>query len=280
MDLDLKSFFDQVDHDILMRRVAQQVRDKTLLKLIGSYLCAPTQGHEGTRTPRSKGVPQGGPLSPLLANIYLDPLDKELEKRGVAFVRSADDIAIYAGSERAARRILESLIGWLRRELKLEVNPEKSGVGPTDQSALLGFRLYGDGRLGVAPRTVQRFKERVREMWEARQSKRSEQLRDQWRRYSRGWWNYFAIIDWRREVEDLSGWVRRHIRKCFWLRWHNPAGRRNALHKLGVRGRALGMASSSLGAWRMAAHVVVQQALKTRVLRRYGLDVPWALAAA
>ena len=119
---------------------------------------------------------------------------------------------------------------------------------------LPGFRLYSDGRIGVSPKTVERLKIKVREMWDARQSLTSNQLRDQWQRYIRGWWNYFALTDWRREVEDLTGWIRRHMRKCFWLRWKTPRGRLNALKRLGVRGRALGNAYCAKGAWAMARH--------------------------
>jgi RNA-directed DNA polymerase len=197
----------------------------------------------------------------------------------VAFVRYADDIAIYAASERAAGRIFASVVEWLEKELGLAVNREKSGTGPTSGSSLLGFRLYEDGRIGVSPKTVAKLKERVRECWEGRQSLTSNELRAQWRSYSTGWWNYFALADWRREVEDLSGWIRRHMRKCFWLRWHHPRGRLNALRQLGIKGRALGMAYSGLGAWAIARSRVLQQALKTQTLNRYGLIIPWNFAA-
>jgi group II intron reverse transcriptase/maturase len=280
VDIDLKSFFDQVNHDRLMTMVGRKVRDKALLRLIGEYLRAPMQHSDGSRQARKAGTPQGGPLSPLLANIYLDPLDKELESRGVAFVRYADDIAIFASSQRAAQRILESVIEWLKKELGLEANREKSGAGPSGNSSLLGFRLYEDGRIGVAPKAIDKLKEKVRQCWEARQNKTSEQLRDQWRKYIDGWWNYFRLADWQREVRDLSGWIRRHIRKCFWQRWHSPAGRLKALRKLGITGRALGLASTSYGAWAIARHVTLQQALKTSVLARYGIAIPWELAAA
>lgn len=277
IDIDLKAFFDRIDHDKLMHRVGQKVRDKRLLRLIGDYLRAPLQTVEGHRQPRKQGTPQGGPLSPLLANIYLDPLDKELEKRGLAFVRYADDIAIFVSSQRSAERVKESVIAWIEKHLKVEVNRDKSRSGPSDQSGLLGFRLYADGRIGVAPKTVERLKAKVRELWDARQSVTSNQLRDQWQRHIRGWWNYFKLADWRREVEDLSGWIRRHMRKCFWLRWHHPRGRLNALKRLGVRGRALGNAYCAKGAWAMARHPSLHQALSNTVLQRHGFIIPWTL---
>jgi len=234
IDIDLRSFFDRVNHDRLMQQVAQRVRDKRLLRLIGDYLRAPLQTNDGRREKRTQGTPQGGPLSPLLANIYLDPLDKELERRGLSFVRYADDIAIFASSPRAAERVKASVIAWIEQHLKLEVNRDKSGSGPSDQGGLLGFRLYRDGRIGLAPKTLARLKTNVRELWDGQQSLTSEQLRDQWQRYIQGWWNYFALATWRREVEDLGRWIRRHMRKCFWLRWHNPRGRVQALRRLGI----------------------------------------------
>ena len=277
VDIDLKAFFDQVDHDLLMREVSREVRDKAVLKTIGAYLRAPMKVG-GQKVTRTKGTPQGGPLSPLLANIYLHPLDVELETRGLSFVRYADDIAIFASSERAAQRILESVSQWLRKKLKLEVNVEKSQAGPSDRSGLLGFRIYEDGRVGVGPKAINRLKEKVRELWNARQSRTSQELKIQWRRYIDGWWNYFQAADWRREVENLSGWIRRHIRKCFWLRWHGKAGRHRALKLLGIKGRSLQMASSSLGAWRVAASPTLQHALNDRILTHYGLNVPWLIA--
>lgn len=261
VDIDLKSYFDEVNHDILMRHVGQKVRDKRLLHLIGDYLRAPMQAADRSQTKRTKGTPQGGPLSPLLANIYLDPLDKELEKRGLSFVRYADDIAIFAASERSAARIRDSVIDWIERNLKVPVNREKSGSGPTDQSALLGFRLDAGGHISVSPKSVMKLKAKVRTLWDARQSLTSVQLRDQWQQFIRGWWNYFRIAESGYEVQDLSGWIRRHIRKCFWIRWKTPRGRINTLRRLGVRGRALGIAYTGLGPWAVARHWAMHQAL-------------------
>jgi RNA-directed DNA polymerase len=279
VDIDLKAFFDQVDHDKLMHLVGQRIRDKAVLKLIGKYLRAPMQRAEKNEA-RSKGTPQGGPLSPLLANIYLDPLDKELEKRAVSFVRYADDIAIYASSQRSAERIKESVIRWLSKELKLEVNRAKSGAGPTEQSGLLGFRIDQEGNIEIGDKAIQRLKERVRELWDALQGKTSEELRQQWKQYISGWWNYFQLAENRREIERLSGWIRRHIRKCFWQRWHGSQGRQKALQKLGISGPTLSLAKCTRGAWRMAAHHVMQKALSNRTLQRYGFIIPWQDATA
>lgn len=278
VDIDLKSFFDRVNHDRLMAMIGRKVRDKRLLRLIGEYLRAPMQLKDGRREDRREGTPQGGPLSPLLANIYLHPLDLELEKRGLSFVRYADDIAIFCASERAAQRVAESVIAWIERELKLPVNREKSGHGPSDGTALLGFRLQTDGTIRLSPRSVDRLKDKVRELWDARQSLTSEELREQWRSYIHGWWGYFRLTERLWDVTDLSGWIRRHMRKCFWLRWHHPRGRRNALQRLGITGRLLGMASSCGGAWALASHWVLNRALSNATLRRYGFSLPWETA--
>lgn len=278
VDIDLKSFFDQVNHDRLMNLVSRKVSDKRILKLIGSYLRAPIRHAHGRQEKRLRGTPQGGPLSPLLANIYLDPLDKELEQRGIAFVRYADDIALFVSSERAAQRVLESIKAWLAKHLELEVNEAKSGTGPSGDSQLLGFRIHETGNVSIAPKALQRLKERVRQLWDVRRSLKSDELRTQWQSYITGWWNYFGYANWRRKVKALSGWIRRHMRKSFWLRWHNRAGRYNALRRLGIRGRGLQVAGCRRGAWRMATHVVVNQALKTATLNRYGFTLPWELA--
>jgi RNA-directed DNA polymerase len=274
VDIDLKDFFNQIDHDILMREVGRQVIDPRLRKLIALFLRAPTRDAQGQQRKRRKGVPQGAPMSPLLSNVYLDLLDQELERRAVAFVRYADDIAIFAGSQQAAERIYESVVQWLRKHLKLEVNPAKSGVGPTDDSTLLGYRIRSDGNLHIAPKAEQRYKQRVREHWNARRSISGQEHRQQWQQFIRGWSNYFSLVTSKTALELLSGWTRRHMRKFMWQRWHNRAGRRNALTRLGLRGRILGMASSRIGAWALSAQAVLQRALPNARLAAWGLLTP------
>jgi RNA-directed DNA polymerase len=163
----------------------------------------------------------------------------------------------------------------LSKELKLEVNRTKSGAGPTEQSGLLGFRIDPEGTIEIGAKAITRFKERVRELWSGEQSKTSQQLREQWQRYSQGWWNYYQLAERRWNIEDLSGWIRRHMRKCFWQRWHNSEGRRNALQRLGIKGAELRIAKCTRGAWRMAIHKVVNRALRNRTLQRYGFSMPW-----
>lgn len=279
VDLDISAFFDQVDHDILMYRVGQFERDKRILRLIGRYLRASiVTGRQEEK--RRRGTPQGGPLSPLLANIYLDPLDKELERRGLSFCRYADDVTIYAGSQRSAERILESISAWIEKHLKLTVNRDKSGTGRPWERQFLGFTIAEDGRVAVAERSIERFKQAVRKLWDARQSLTSPELVKQWQSYLRGWCSYFGFAQARHRVTALEGWIRRHMRKCFWQRWHNGAGRLAAMKRLGAKPYHLKVAGSSRGAWRIAHGPALQTVLSNAVLHRYGLWVPSALWAA
>ena len=272
------SFFDHVNHDILMHRVGQLIRDKRVLRLIGKYLRSGIM-LEGVVQVSEEGTPQGGPLSPLLANIYLDALDRQLQERGLAFVRYADDCNLYVGSQAAAQRVLASITQWISKHLRLEVNATKSGVGRPWERKFLGFRIDPAGKIEVAPRSLERFQDRVRELWRSCQSLSSNQLRDRWRAYLNGWWNYFCLAEERRDVHGLEGWIRRHIRKCFWLRWHHRRGRLRALRRLGLSGHHLKVAHSSRGAWRIAASPSLHLALSNAVLRQYGLLVPSDLAA-
>lgn len=278
VEIDLRNFFDRVNHDLLIRELRREIRDKELLKLIGAYLRAPMRDAARRQTVRHQGTPQGGPLSPLLANIYLDLLDKELEKRGIAFVRYADDITLFLNSPKAAEVALEKITEWIERELKLEVNREKSGHGPSDRGNLLGFRLSSEGQIRISPKSIQKLKVKVRELWQSQQNLTSTRLRDQWLKFARGWWNYFRLSQEKRDLQAIGGWTRRHVRKCFWQRWHSPIGRRNALRRLGVKGRGLGNASCSRGAWMMAKHPTVLQALSNTNLKRYGFIIPWEVA--
>jgi group II intron reverse transcriptase/maturase len=278
VDLDITKFFDHVNHDVLMGRIAQVIRDKRVLHLIGSYLRRGAMV-DGLMEASVEGTPQGGPLSPLLANIYLDALDKELERRGHAFCRYADDCNIYVGSQAAAERTLRSVQAWIEKHLRLKVNAAKSGTGRVWERKFLGFRLDREGRIGIAPESIERFKAKVREMWRGHQSRTSNQLRDAWGRYLRGWWGYFRLAEVRRPIFRLEGWIRRHIRKCFWIRWHTAAGREHALRRLGVHPRLLKTVRTGKGAWFMAATTTINAGLKVQTLRRFGFLMPSDLAA-
>jgi len=273
VDIDISQFFDRVHHDILMHRVGQTVRDKRMLRLIGRYLRAGVFSN-GLVMATGEGTPQGGPLSPLLANIYLDALDKELEKRGHRFSRYADDCNIYVGSEAAAKRVLASITEWIETNLKLEVNATKSGTGQVWERKFLGFQLTESLDIGIAPKSVERYKAKVRELWRSCQSQSSEQLRDRWRAWVRGWCAYFKLAEDRRAVTKWEGWTRRHIRCCFWQRWHGRQGRYRALRRLGLSKRQCEVARSSKGAWRIAGTPSLHTALSNKCLSRYGFLMP------
>jgi group II intron reverse transcriptase/maturase len=275
VDIDISAFFDEVNHDILMTRVGRHVRDKRVLQLIGRYLRAVLK-QDGRVQKRSQGTPQGGPLSPLLANLYLDALDKELEQRQLSFVRYADDVAIYVNSERSAERVLASITQWIERHLRLRVNREKSGAGPTGQRKLLGFLIQPDGRVEIAPESERGYRDNVREVWSVRNGRSGPDTVKTWQVYLRGWWHYFAMAQswW----SDLSAWTRRHMRKWFWQRWHNRAGRRNRLRSLGLTPHQLSRVNCHLAAWPAARQPGMHQALSNRRLRAWGLLTPDDLA--
>lgn len=274
VDMDITKFFDRVNHDILMHKIGVVVRDKAVLRLIGKFLRAGVVMPEGLTVSSEEGTPQGGPLSPLLANIYLDALDKELEKRGLRFARYADDCNIYVKSAAAAEHALKSLTGWIARHLRLEVSQSKSGTGRPWERKFLGFIMTVTLLIGIAPVSLARFEGRVRELWDARQSLRSDELRDQWQRYVQGWWGYYGLTEWRRPIFDTESWIRRHIRKCFWLRWHGSAGREAALRRLGVPDPRARVGRSTRGAWRMARHPAVQEGLNNKKLKGHGFLMP------
>jgi group II intron reverse transcriptase/maturase len=279
VDIDIAKFFDHVNHDILLGRIAVVIRDKRVLGLIGKYLRRGAMLN-GVVIETVEGTPQGGPLSPLLANIYLDALDQELDQRGHSYCRYADDCNIYVNSQAAAERTLASIQSWIEKHLRLQVNAAKSGTGRVWERKFLGFRLDRRMRIGIAPENVAKFKAKVRELWDARRNGTSKQLRDEWNQYVRGWWGYFQLAEVRYPLRDLEAWIRRHIRKCFWLRWHNRRGRLRKLRFLGIKGRDLDAAGSKRGAWAAAKGPVMQNALRNAVLRQFGFLFPSDLAAA
>ena len=300
VDIDITKFFDHVNHDILMGRIGKEIRDKRVLGLIGKLLRrgamveglveaseegTPDHGHRAMvslvqdKLRHAVSPVARGPLSPLLANIYLDALDKELDERGHSYCRYADDCNIYVSSQAAAERTLASIQDWIEKRLRLKVNSAKSGTGRVWERKFLGFRLNRKLQIGIAPESIERFKAKVRELWRNCQSLTSTELRDRWRSFIQGWWGYFQLAEDRRSIYRLEGWIRRHIRKLFWLRWHNKKGRERKLRGLGVKGPLLKVASSARGAWRVAAALCLQTALNNAVLRRTGFLMPSDLAA-
>jgi RNA-directed DNA polymerase len=261
VDCDLKSFFDTVNHGLLMNRLARRIGDRRVLRLIGRYLRAGVILSDGNRERTPCGVPQGGPLSPLLANVMLDDLDRELERRGLRFARYADDFLIFVGSHSAAQRVLRSISRFIGKCLRLQVNQQKSKAGPLGACAFLGFELRR-GKLRWTQAAVREFKRRIGEIT-SRSSGRSMAYRlTALRLYATGWLNYFGHSRSYNELVELDKWVRRRVRLCYWKQWKRPRARRRNLLALGISRQDVKLATrSSKGYWRMSANGIVQRAL-------------------
>jgi RNA-directed DNA polymerase len=270
VDLDLEKFFDTVNHDILMSRIARRVSDKVLLGLIGRYLRAGVMV-ASTVEPTDWGTPQGSPLSPLLSNILLDDLDKELEARGHRFVRYMDDLVILVKSRRAGRRVMAKISRYLTQKLKLKVNREKSRVVKVEELEYLGFTFRGI-RIFVSDQAMRDFKHRLRGLtarsWGVSMAERFKRLN----RYLRGWMNYFGISQHYTPIEALDGWLRRRIRMCYWKQWRRPRTRIANLLKLGTsRRHAILTGISRKGYWRLSKTLATQTGMTNEWLERQGL---------
>jgi len=270
VDIDLEKFFDTVDHDVLMSRVARRVKDKGLLRLIGRYLrCGVVVNGRLNQT--TKGVPQGGPLSPMLSNILLDDLDKELEKRGHRFARYADDLIILAKSERAAYRVMASISRFLERKLKVKVNKDKSKVVRAQDSSFLGF-TFTRMKLTSTEKAINGFKTRLRRL-----TGRSWGVSMQYRYaslllYIRGWMNYFGLGMKYNDVVELDHWLRRRIRMCYWKQWRRARRRIGELIKLGsARYQAILTGLSRKSYWHLAKTLSTNMGLSRAFLEKQGL---------
>lgn len=282
VDLDLEKFFDRVNHDMLMGRVAKRVTDKRVLKLIRAYLEAGVM-EGGLASPTEEGVPQGGPLSPLLSNLVLDDLDRELERRGHRFVRYADDCNIYVRSERAGRRVMGSVERLIVRRLKLKVNREKSAVGRPWERKFLGFSFTRSlkPRRRIAPAAMRRFKERVRELTRRTRGVGLKRMVEDLARYVRGWGGYFARCETPSVLQDLDSWIGRRLRNVVWKQWKRGRVRYRELRARDVgRDLAAKTAGSAHGSWRLSRSPALSIALPRAYLASLGLPFLAALRTA
>lgn len=274
VDLDLAQFFDRVNHDYLMNELSRKIQDKRVLKLIHKILRADIQ-EQGKLTRCKQGVPQGGPLSPLLSNIILDKMDKELEKRGHRFVRYADDVSIYVKSKRAGERVMESISTYIEKELKLKVNIEKSSVTRPWFSKLLGFTFYhkkGEKGISVHRKSIGTYKEKIRQITCRSKPYAMEERMMQIRKLNQGWGNYFKLSEAKSVFDDLDSWVRSRIRLCYWKQWKRVRTRVEQLIRLGVKpNKAYWRANTRNGYWRTVHSPILTTALNNAFLKKEGL---------
>jgi RNA-directed DNA polymerase len=270
VDMDLSKFFDTVNHDVLMHRVSRKIHDKRVLRLIGKYLrTGVVVNGRLQKTPR--GVPQGGPLSPLLANVLLDDLDKELDKRGHCFARYADDFVILVKSKSAGERVMRSVRKNLERKLKLQINEKKSSVRETDHTDFLGF-TFRKTKLCWSEASFREFKRRIKRLtgrsWFVSMEYRMKKLNE----YVRGWTNYYGISEYYEPIPEIDPWLRRRIRLCYWKQWRYCRTKIRELLKLGVpKSIAIPVCMSSKGLWRMSRSLATTSGLTNQWLKDQGL---------
>jgi RNA-directed DNA polymerase len=273
VDLDLEKFFDRVNHDRLMAAIAKRVKDKRVLKLIRAFLNAGVM-ENGLVSPTDEGTPQGGPLSPLLSNLVLDELDRELEKRGHRFTRYADDCNIYVRSQRAGQRVISGITQFITLRLKLKVNEAKSAVARPWGRKFLGFSFTGgrEPKRRIAPKARQRFKKRVRELTRRTRGISLPVMVNQLAVYLRGWRGYFGFCQTPSVLRDLESWVRRRLRCVQWKQWKRGKRRFAELRRLGVgKDLAAQTAGSSHGPWRLSRSPALSFALPDAFFAKLGL---------
>lgn len=273
VDIDLEKFFERVNHDRLMSRIAERVRDKRVLGLIRGILKSGVM-IGGLVSATEEGTPQGGPLSPLLSNIVLDELDQELERRGHKFVRYADDCNIYVRSERAGLRVMESVRLFVTKRLRLRINDQKSAVAKPWTRKFLGFSFtnQNEPRRRIAPKSIERFKTRIRELTRRTRSRSIRTIIDELNTYLSGWIGYYGFAQTPTVVKDLAGWIRRRLRALLWTQWSTCKRRREQLHRLGLTAvEAQRVAASSRGAWCLSKSRPLTSTLTSDYFSRLGL---------
>jgi RNA-directed DNA polymerase len=273
VDLDIEKFFDRVNHDVLMARVARRVKDKRVLLLIRRFLQAGVM-EGGLVSQHAEGTPQGGPLSPLLSNILLDELDQELERREHRFVRYADDCNVYVRSEEAGKRVMASLERFLDKRLRLKINRDKSAVARPWERKFLGYTVtrHGKTRLTVAPQSIKRLKEKLRPILRRGRGRALVSVIEELGPVLRGWVGYYRMAEVKRRFEELDGWVRRKLRCILWKQWKRPKTRERQLRARGLdAARAKASAGNGRGPWWNAGASHMHVAVPNVLLRRLGL---------
>jgi group II intron reverse transcriptase/maturase len=272
--IDISKFFDRVNHDKLMYSLSKEISDKRVLKLIRKYLQSGVMSN-GVKEPTKEGTPQGGNLSPVLSNIVLDRLDKELEKRGHKFVRYADDISIYVKSQRAGERVLSSITDWIVKQLKLQINEEKSGVMKYHKVELLGFGFYKNSKKVITSRITStsyaRFKRKLKGLTKRSKSMNHRKRVAKINQVAIGWLAYFAKADGKTKIRRIDEWLRHRLRCCIWKQWKLVRTRMRNLQRLGVsEDQAYQWANTRKGYWRISASPIIQRTITTKRLKQSG----------
>ena len=278
VDMDLSKFFDRVNHDRLMSTLATKIKDKRVLKLIRKFLTAGIMT-DGLVSASEEGTPQGGPLSPLLSNIVLDELDKEMEKRGLKFVRYADDFMIYVKSRRAGERVMKSISKFIANKLRLKVNEAKSAVSHPWWRCYLGYSFTSsraNPQIRIHSKSIKKFKERVRELTSKKSGRSMNRIVYELNQFTRGWWIYYRLATTRSMFRSLNGWIIRRLRAILWKQWKNPRTRVRNLKKLGIsHSYAMSCGNARKGCWRMSKVKWIIIALPNRYfIQNYGLFLP------